>query len=143
MAQLTTQLPLTQGTNKIYDIPAPPSTLGAVAGFATDVLNGYMKVRQDESERKRSEAAALEKKRNKDSTYAAVKGYGEAVDLTNRSVTAQASASAITAAVVPANVSETAGLTNGATDIALNAPKSTKVFEQPDINPAVTAAAQS
>jgi hypothetical protein len=85
MAQLTDRLPLTDGTNKVYDIPASPSALGAVAGFATDALKGYENLRQDMAETSRQRRIEEEKRRKADATYAAVKGYNEAVDLSNAS----------------------------------------------------------
>lgn len=141
MAELTERLPLTEGTNKVYDIPASPSVIGAVAGFAADTLSGYMQIRRDESERKRREKEAADKAREKEAAYSAIKGYGEAVDLANRSAATTDTERQGSVEQLQGLTSDTAGLTSGSVDAALNAPAG-EVFSQASINPSVAAAAQ-
>lgn len=58
MADLTSRLPLTEGTNRVIDDPANPSFIGAAADFASQALSGYAQLKQDESKRKADKAAS-------------------------------------------------------------------------------------
>jgi hypothetical protein len=89
MANLTDRMPLTQGTVGVYNNPANPSAIGAVADFATEAVSGYVQLRRDESERLRSQRAAADKKETQAAAYDAIKGYGQAVDVANTSAQQQ------------------------------------------------------
>ena len=85
MAELTDRLPLTDGTNRVLDMPATPSTLGAVLGFASDALDGYMNLRREETEKRRQRKKDEDAAREQAAVFDAIKGHDAAVDLVNQS----------------------------------------------------------
>lgn len=61
MADLSGRLPLTEGTNRVIDDPAGPSSMGAIASFISSALEGYDAIKRDVSVKKEEAAKARDK----------------------------------------------------------------------------------
>lgn len=85
MADLTARMPLTDGTVRVYDNPANPSMAGAFVGLASEAISGYADIKKQMSADAARQAAEKRRQRQEDSSYAAIKGYNQAVDVANTS----------------------------------------------------------
>lgn len=71
MADFTSRMPLTEGTNRVIADPAPVNGLATAVNWVTEALGGYTQLRSDEAARKRQAAAEAEKAMQKNITHEA------------------------------------------------------------------------
>lgn len=98
MADFTERLPLTDGTNRVYDEPANPSMLGAALGFASGALDTYVNYKteaaKDAAKRKEDQEKADKAAAARGTIQAVFGGIDEVADQTTNAARAQAQVAA-------------------------------------------------